>query len=88
MFDMKSSIKCTFIYIHTYKCCATVHNVKFYHQNTCTVEPLYYKHFGTYFLLSFPLPEVKSVLTRLVGTKIFVLSMEVYSILYLIQGAC
>ena len=36
----------------------------------------------------FPLSEVKNVLTRPVGTKIFVLIMDVFSIVSLIQGVC
>ena len=47
-----------------------------------TVESLYNGHFGTsYFLLQhrgFPLSKVKNILVTLVGTKSFVLILEVY----------
>ena len=46
--------------------------------------------FGHFLLLyrGFPLSEVKNVLVTPVGTKIFVLIMEVYSIEYLIRRVC
>ena len=54
-----------------------------------TVESLYNGHFGTsYFLLQhrgFPLSKVKNILVTLVGTKSFVLILEVYFISSMIR---
>ena len=57
-----------------------------------TVEPLYNGHFGTrYFWLLFlglRLSEVKNIFLTPVGTKIFVLIMEVFPIVSLIRTVC
>ena len=56
-----------------------------------TVEPLYNRHFRTRHFLpflqyrGFSLTEVKNVLVTLFGAKIFVLIMEVFSIVSLIR---
>ena len=48
------------------------------------------RNFGQYLLQyrGFPLSEVKNVLVTPVGTKIFVLIMEVFSIEFLIRRVC
>ena len=65
----------------------TLHKLQW---NLSTMDILGPRMFG-HFLLQyrgFPHSEVKNVLTRPVGTKIFVLIMEVFSIMSLIRGVC